>query len=81
MAVYLIEINTETGGTRKISFISPEDVSLMRLVARGHSLAEIGNIVGYEKRTISYKLTKIRESLGVATREEALVYFVRKGWI
>jgi PAS domain S-box-containing protein len=56
--------------------LAPRELAVLRLVAAGHTNAEIANLLGYSLRTIESSRTRLRAGLGLRSRSE-LVRFAR----
>ncbi len=60
--------------------LSEREVEVLRLAARGLSNAGIGQELSVSARTVQVHLTHIFAKLGVASRTEAVIAALRRGW-
>jgi PAS domain S-box-containing protein len=65
-----------TGAPATAAELAPRELAVLRLVATGHTNAEIANLLGYSLRTIEASRARLRVGLGVRSRSE-LVRFAR----
>jgi PAS domain S-box-containing protein len=56
--------------------LTPRELAVLRLVASGHTNAEIANLLGVSLRTVEVTRARLRKGLGLRTRAE-LVRFAR----
>ena len=57
--------------------LSPREIAVLRLIAGGHTSAEIANLVGLSLRSIETSRYRLRQTLGVTSRAE-LVRFAHE---
>jgi DNA-binding NarL/FixJ family response regulator len=61
--------------------LSLREHEVLRLAARGQRTLDIARQLAVSPRTVEGHLTSIFNKLGVATRTEAILYAVSRGWI
>ena len=61
--------------------MAPEALSLLALVARGHSVSEAARGLGISRRTADRRLADARAGMGVTTTAGAVGEAVRRGWL
>jgi len=61
--------------------LSPREMEVLRLLARGYSNAGIGEELGLAERTVKNHAGRIYRKLGVRSRTEAVSVAVRRGWV
>jgi DNA-binding NarL/FixJ family response regulator len=61
--------------------LSPREMEILRLIARGLSNKEIAYKLGISPQTVKNHVTSILRKLGVSDRTQAAVYALRRGWI
>src|SRR5262249_2056542 len=57
--------------------LEPDEREILRLLAAGHTINDIAEVVGYSRRTVQRRLDDIRRRLGVASNAEALMIAAR----
>lgn len=58
---------------------TPREAEVMRLIASGHTNAEVANLLGMSRRTVETHRRRINRKLGVRTRAELFRYAWRAG--
>ena len=61
--------------------LSPREMEVLRLLARGYSNAQIADELGITERTVKNHAGRIYGKLGVGSRMEAVLHAVRRGWV
>lgn len=61
--------------------LTPREVEVLRLAARGGRTRDIAQTLSVSTRTIEGTFTNIFNKLGVMTRTEAIVFAASRGWI
>ncbi len=61
--------------------LTPRELAVLRLAARGLTNKAIGHELGISHRTVQGHLASIYGKLGVASRTEAVTEALRRGWI
>ncbi len=61
--------------------LTPREVEVLRLAARGGRTRDIAAALSVSMRTVEGTFTNIFNKLGVMTRTEAIVYAASRGWI
>ena len=61
--------------------LTPRELDVLRLAARGLTNRAIGHELGISHRTVQGHLASIYGKLGVSSRTEAVTEAVRRGWI
>jgi NarL family two-component system response regulator LiaR len=61
--------------------LSEREIDVLRLAAKGISNKEIAQELGLSVRTVHAHLSRVFDKLGVASRTEAVVYGLRRGWL
>lgn len=76
-------ITAETGDfdDRSPGPLTDRELEVLRLAAQGHSNREIANRVDLSPRTVQTHLGNIFEKLEVASRTEAVIHALRRGWL
>ncbi len=74
------EIATRMNG-RVLSQLSPREIEVLRVLARGHSNKEIGVALGVVEGTVKIHVTNILSKLGVSDRTQAILVAVKRGII
>jgi two-component system NarL family response regulator len=59
--------------------LTPREVAVLELVAKGKSNKEIGTVLSLAEGTVKTHLKRIYEKLGVSDRTEAALMAVQKG--
>jgi DNA-binding NarL/FixJ family response regulator len=68
-------------GERLLAQLSPREIEVLQLVAKGRSNKEIGAELGVVEGTVKIHLTNILSKLGVSDRTQAIVVAVKRGII
>lgn len=66
-------------GERMLAQLSPREVEILHLLARGLSNKEIGAQLGVVEGTVKIHITSIFSKLGVSDRTQALVEAIKRG--
>lgn len=61
--------------------LSPREESVLRLIAWGHSNAEIAVQLGISVKTVEYQRARGMEKLGLRSRVEIVQHALREGWL
>ena len=61
--------------------ITPEEIELLELVAKGLSNAEAAGVLGLQRRNVRTRLQKIYDKLGARSHVDAVVVALKKGLI
>jgi DNA-binding NarL/FixJ family response regulator len=61
--------------------LTPEELEVLRYVAKGLSNAEVGQVLSLERRTVRTHLSHIYRKLGVSSHVEAVVLALRAGLV
>jgi DNA-binding CsgD family transcriptional regulator len=61
--------------------LSVRQLQCLKWVAEGKSDCEIAAILSLSPKTINYHLEKIKHTLGVFTRVQAVAIAIRNGWL
>jgi DNA-binding NarL/FixJ family response regulator len=61
--------------------LSPREMEILHLVARGYSNKEIAHELGISRQTVKNHMTSILRKLSVNDRTQAAIYALRRGWI
>lgn len=69
------------GAQATVEGLTPRELEVLRLAARGHTNRAIGHELGISDRTVQGHLANIFGKLGVATRTEAILLAMKQGWI
>lgn len=64
-----------------MEFLSEREIEVLKLAAKGISNKDIAQQLFLSPRTVQAHLGNIFNKLGVASRTEAVLYALRKGWI
>jgi DNA-binding NarL/FixJ family response regulator len=64
-----------------VSPLSPRELEIMQLVARGERNREIAAKLGLSESTVKNHVTSVLHKLGVPNRTRAVTYALRQGWI
>jgi DNA-binding NarL/FixJ family response regulator len=79
IARHIVGGRARAGGARED--LSPRELEVLRLAARGGRTRDIAASLAVSARTIESTFTNIFNKLGVASRTEAIVYAAARGWI
>ncbi len=66
-------------GERLLAQLSPREIEVLRLLARGLSNKEIGAQLGVVEGTVKIHITNIFSKLGVSDRTQALIEAIKRG--
>ena len=66
-------------GERMLAQLSPREIDVIHLLARGHSNKEIGGKLGVVEGTVKIHIASIFTKLGVSDRTHALIEAVKRG--
>jgi len=71
------------GGSPEDLFVplSPREMEILQLIARGYSNKEIAHELGISRQTVKNHMTSILRKLSVNDRTQAALYALRRGWI
>ena len=61
--------------------LSPREMEILQLIARGMSNKEIARELGISRQTVKNHMTSILRKLAVNDRTQAALYALRRGWI
>jgi len=61
--------------------LSPREMEILHLIARGRSNKEIAHELGISRQTVKNHMTSILRKLAVNDRTQAAIYALRRGWI
>jgi DNA-binding NarL/FixJ family response regulator len=61
--------------------LSPREMEILKLIARGYSNKEIAHELGISRQTVKNHMTSILRKLSVNDRTQAALYALRRGWI
>ena len=64
-----------------VSPLSPRELEIMQLVARGESNRQIAAELGISDQTVKNHMTSVLHKLGVPNRTRAVTYALRQGWL
>jgi DNA-binding NarL/FixJ family response regulator len=62
-----------------LDHLSPRELDVLRLIARGLENAEIADVLGISPRTVKNHVSSILSKLGLSSRIQAATYAVRRG--
>ncbi len=68
-------------GLAKPVELTPRELDVIRLVAKGLSNKEIGQSLSISPRTVNFHLDHLFAKLGVRSRTEAAILALRQGWV
>jgi DNA-binding NarL/FixJ family response regulator len=69
------------GAAGQVELLTPRELDVLRLAARGLTNRAIGRELGISHRTVQGHLANIYGKLGVNSRTEAVTEALRRGWI
>ncbi|MFO7741553.1 MAG: response regulator transcription factor [Anaerolineae bacterium] len=69
------------GAADQIEPLTPREIDVLRLVARGMTNREVGRELGISHRTVQGHLASIYGKLGASSRTEAVTEALKRGWI
>lgn len=69
------------GARDQVESLSPRELEVLRLAAKGLTNKAIGRALGISDRTVQGHLANIYGKLGVGSRTEAVTEALRRGWI
>ena len=61
--------------------LSPRQAEILHLLASGHRLGDIADMLMISDSAVNLYLSNLRTKLGARTKEQALAMAIRKGWI
>jgi DNA-binding CsgD family transcriptional regulator len=61
--------------------LSPRQAEILQLLASGHRLGDIADMLTISDSAVNLYLSNLRAKLGVRTKEQALAMAIRSGWI
>ncbi len=61
--------------------LSPREMEILHLIARGYSNKEIAHELGISRQTVKNHMTSILRKLSLNDRTQAALYALRRGWI
>jgi DNA-binding NarL/FixJ family response regulator len=67
-------------GTGPSTQLTPREVEVLRLLARGSTAKDIGRALGISPRTVHHHIEHIYDKLGVSTRGAAALYAIQQGY-
>jgi DNA-binding NarL/FixJ family response regulator len=76
----LTESDSETQN-RADGDLTPRETSVIRLVARGHSINEIADYLDVSPKTVESAKAQAIRKLGLTDRVEIVRYAIRRGWM
>jgi DNA-binding NarL/FixJ family response regulator len=68
-------------GKTIIPQLTPREIQVLRLVAKGLTNREVAAALSISPRTVQVHMSNVTGKLGVGSRTEAVLYAVREGWI
>ncbi|HYF96389.1 MAG TPA: response regulator transcription factor [Symbiobacteriaceae bacterium] len=82
-SVLMARVRTGTGSPvdRAEAPLSPQQLSILKYVAQGHSNREIADKMGLSENTVKGHVAEILHRLGVKNRVEAAIQASEKGWL
>jgi DNA-binding NarL/FixJ family response regulator len=69
------------GAADQVEPLTPREIDVLRLVARGMTNREAGRELGISHRTVQGHLASTYGKLGVSSRTEAVTEALKRGWI
>jgi DNA-binding NarL/FixJ family response regulator len=69
----------EARGAPAASTLSPRELEVLQLIAKGLSNREIGKALGIAEATVKWHVNLILSRMGVADRTEAIVAALQRG--
>lgn len=69
------------GAQAVVEGLTPRELDVLRLAAKGHTNRAIGLELGISDRTVQGHLANIFGKLGVTTRTEAVILAMKQGWM
>lgn len=69
------------GAQAVVEGLTPRELDVLRLAAKGHTNRAIGLELGISDRTVQGHLANIFGKLGVTTRTEAVLLAMKQGWL
>ncbi len=64
-----------------LALLTQREMDVLGLAARGKSNADIGQELFISARTVQTHMSNIFSKLGVASRTEAVIYALKRGWV
>lgn len=82
-SVLMARVRTGSGAAadRSEAPLSPQQLSILKYVAQGHSNREIADKMGLSENTVKGHVAEILHRLGVKNRVEAAIQASEKGWL
>ncbi|MGD2178512.1 MAG: response regulator transcription factor [Anaerolineae bacterium] len=69
------------GAADQVEPLTPREIDVLRLVARGMTNREVGRQLGISHRTVQGHLASVYGKLAVSSRTEAVTEALKRGWI
>jgi DNA-binding NarL/FixJ family response regulator len=69
------------GAAGQVEPLTPREIDVVRLVAKGMTNREVGHELGISHRTVQGHLANIYGKLNVSSRTEAVTEALKRGWI
>lgn len=69
------------GAADQVEPLTPREIDVLRLVARGMTNREVGHQLGISHRTVQGHLASIYDKLDASSRTEAVTVALKRGWI
>jgi two-component system, NarL family, response regulator DevR len=76
-----VRTGSAAAGDRAEAPLSPQQLSILKYVAQGHSNREIADKMGLSENTVKGHVAEILHRLGVKNRVEAAILASEKGWL
>ena len=70
-----------TSGVDEVELLTPREIQVLQLAARGMSNKDIGSELGITVRTVKGHLMNIYAKMNVKSRTEAVSCALKEGWI
>jgi DNA-binding NarL/FixJ family response regulator len=69
------------GAADQVEPLTPREIDVLRLVAKGLTNREVGRELGISHRTVQGHLASTYGKLGASSRTEAVTEALKRGWI
>ena len=81
VATRVVEQLSGDGGARAAELLTPRELDVLRLIARGRSNKRIARELGMAEKTVKTHVSHVLAKLGVSDRTQAALYAVRTGMV
>jgi len=77
----VVSPDTRTGKGQASGLLTPREIEILRLAAKGMSNKDIANVLFLSLRTVKAHLTSIFNKMGCGSRTDAIIKGLKEGYI